>query len=89
MYEKGFMKRDPKNPNTYHMKDLSELIDLETEELPEFNNIMHLFQLKTWDFGLRYPPTYHPINFIFGLKQRNDGKINSHRWFFQGICQLL
>jgi chitin synthase len=26
---------------------------------------------------------------IFALKQRNDGKINSHKWFFQGICKYL
>jgi chitin synthase len=23
------------------------------------------------------------------VKQRNDGKINSHKWFFQGICKYL
>ena len=50
---------------------------------------MHLFQLKTWNFGLREVPHRQRVNFIFGLKQRNDGKINSHRWFFQGICQYL
>lgn len=23
------------------------------------------------------------------IKQRNDGKINSHKWFFQGICNYI
>ena len=23
------------------------------------------------------------------IKQRNDGKINSHKWFFTGICDIL
>lgn len=29
------------------------------------------------------------INFIFAVKHKNDGKINSHKWFFQGICKYL
>jgi hypothetical protein len=24
----------------------------------------------------------HRIHFMFGVKHRNDGKINSHKWFF-------
>lgn len=30
-----------------------------------------------------------PINIVFALKQRNDGKINSHRQFFLGLCKYL
>ena len=26
---------------------------------------------------------------MFGVKHRNDGKINSHKWFFQAICKYL
>ena len=26
---------------------------------------------------------------MFCIKQRNDGKINSHKWFFLGICKYL
>ena len=26
---------------------------------------------------------------MFAVKQRHDGKINSHKWFFQGICKYL
>lgn len=26
---------------------------------------------------------------MFCIKQRNDGKINSHKWFFQGVCKYL
>lgn len=26
---------------------------------------------------------------MFCIKQRNDGKINSHKWFFQGMCKYL
>jgi len=29
------------------------------------------------------------INFILGVKQKNDGKVNSHKWFFQGVCNYL
>ena len=53
-------------------------------------NCLHLFQVCTWDFGLeRDYLGGRRINFIFALKQRNDGKINSHKWFFQGICKYL
>jgi len=26
---------------------------------------------------------------VFALKHNNDGKINSHKWFFQGISKYL
>jgi len=26
---------------------------------------------------------------VFAIKHKNDGKINSHKWFFQGICEHL
>lgn len=26
---------------------------------------------------------------MFCIKHRNDGKINSHKWFFQGVCKYL
>ena len=29
------------------------------------------------------------INFVFAVKQKNDGKVNSHKWFFQGVCKYL
>ena len=29
------------------------------------------------------------VHICFGVKHRNDGKINSHKWFFQGICKYL
>jgi chitin synthase len=49
-----------------------------------------MFQVCTWDFGLESDTLKgRRINFIFAVKQRNDGKINSHKWFFQGICKYL
>jgi chitin synthase len=49
-----------------------------------------MFQVCTWDFGLESDTLKgRRINFIFALKQRNDGKINSHKWFFQGVCKYL
>ena len=53
-------------------------------------NLIHMFQVSTWDFGLKEDMLKgRRVNFIFAIKQRNDGKINSHRWFFQGICKYL
>ncbi len=46
-------------------------------------NIVHMFMVQTWDFGL--PDDIlksRRINFVFAVKQRNDGKINSHKWFY-------
>ena len=45
---------------------------------------------RTWDFEIG-PGAPHRwrVNFMFAVKQRNDGKINSHRCFFEGICQLI
>ena len=46
--------------------------------------------MASMDFGLDDETLKgRRINFIFALKQRNDGKINSHKWFFQGICKYL
>ena len=46
-------------------------------------NLLHMFMVQTWDFGLpENVPKERRINFIFGVKHRNDGKINSHKWFF-------
>ena len=53
-------------------------------------NCLHLFQVCTWDFGLSDDHLGgRRINFVFALKQANDGKINSHKWFFQGVCKYL
>ena len=56
--------------------------NVKTEDIP--TNMLHLFQVCTWDFGLKDANKLNGrrINFIFALKQRNDGKINSHKWFF-------
>ena len=53
-------------------------------------NCLHLFQVCTWDFGLKDDHLGgRRINFVFALKHANDGKINSHKWFFQGVCKYL
>ena len=54
------------------------------------SNILHMFQVQTCDFGLQEDALKgRRINFVFAVKQRNDGKINSHKWFFQGLCTFL
>jgi len=32
---------------------------------------------------------YPPVQIIFCLKERHTKKLNSHRWFFNGLCPLL
>ena len=85
LIEKGFMNQD--RTGKWVMKDVDELVPVGAD-VP--SNILHLFQVSTWDFDLgEEVPKQHRINFAFALKQRNDGKINSHKWFYQGICQYL
>ena len=46
--------------------------------------------MTTWDLGLTEDYLKgRRIHICFGIKHRNDGKINSHKWFFQGICKYL
>lgn len=82
LIEKGFMNQD--RTGKWVMKEVDELVPVGSD-VP--SNILHLFQVSTWDFDLgEEVPKQHRINFAFALKQRNDGKINSHKWFYQGIC---
>lgn len=53
-----------------------------------------MFQSNIWDFGWKEDVACHEmmgrrINFIFAVKQKNDGKINSHKFFYEGICKYL
>ena len=83
---KGFMKEE--RDGTWKMKSMNEIMDKSVEVVPK--NCLHLFQVCTWDFGLEEETLKgRRINFIFALKQQNDGKINSHKWFFQGVCKYL
>ncbi len=70
------------------MKEIKECMDNDAD-VP--SNILHCFQATTNDFGLFDEEILvsHRINFIFAIKQKNDGKINSHKWFFLGLCKLL
>lgn len=72
----------------WKMKEMKDLVDRSVEKVPK--NILHLFQVCTWNFEQEHEGLKgRRINFVFALKQRNDGKINSHKWFFQGICKYL
>lgn len=63
------------------MKDVRDLMNPGVKSFP--SNLIHMFQISTWDFGLKEDVLRgRRINFVFAVKQRNDGKINSHRWFF-------
>ena len=61
-------------------------------------NLLHTFELSTNRFDI--PNEYHQeimnqmqrmprINFIFGVKHENAGKIESHLWFFRGLCNYI
>jgi chitin synthase len=74
----------------WKMKTMQQLMDPSVAEADLPKNCLHLFQACTWDFGLEEKALEgRRINFIFAIKQRNDGKINSHKWFFQAIAKFL
>ena len=82
---RGFCDRTKQGE--WYMKDVELLVE-DVENVP--NNLLHLFMVSTWDFGLGDSgPKTRRIQFVFGVKQRNDGKINSHKWFYNGICKYL
>lgn len=88
LFQKGFMETN--RDNEFKMKNMRDVMDesIEADKVP--TNILHCFQITTWDFGIESDILRgRRINFIFGIKQRNDGKINSHKWFFQSICKYL
>ena len=51
----------------WKMKDMRDLMDPGVEKVPQ--NIIHMFQLCTWDFGLSEDTLKgRRINFIFAIK---------------------
>ena len=86
---KGFMEKDPRTGNL-KMRDLRDIMDnnVPDDEVPK--NLLHVWQVTTWDVGLEDDILKgRRVHICFGVKHRNDGKINSHKWFFQGICKYL
>lgn len=76
---KGYMEED--RDGVWQMKTMPDVMENKVKKIPK--NCLHMFQVCTWDFGLESETLKgRRINFIFALKQRNDGKINSHKWFF-------
>lgn len=88
MIDRGYAERD-KHGNV-KMKSIRDIMDddVDDDEVP--SNLLHVFQVTSWDFGLKDDILkVRRINLMFGVKHRNDGKINSHKWFFQGVCKYL
>lgn len=90
--EKSFVEPIKGQPGKYKMKAMADIMD---EGVPAPTNIIHMFMVTTWDFMEKKDGVTDDslkarrVNFIFAIKQRNDGKINSHKWFFQGVCKYL
>jgi cellulose synthase/poly-beta-1,6-N-acetylglucosamine synthase-like glycosyltransferase len=85
LVKKGFMTQDKQGK--YKMKPLRDIMD-KGVKVP--TNALHIFEVCTSDFGLREDKQFsRPINFFFAIKHKNSGKINSHKWFYQGFCEYL
>jgi len=81
LFQKGFM--DLNRDQEFKMKNMRDVMDEEVPPDKVPTNILHCFQVTTWDFGIEQDILKgRRINFMFCIKQRNDGKINSHKWFF-------
>ena len=88
LIEKKFMERN--RQGKYKMRPLRDVMDSNLEDKDVPSNILHVFQVTTWDFGLDSDILKaRRINFMLAIKHRNDGKINSHKWFFQGVCKYV
>jgi len=82
------MTKDDKG--VFKMKDLKKIMDASVAEDNIPKNILHLWMVTTWDLGLEDDILKgRRMHISFAVKHRNDGKINSHKWFFQGICKYL
>lgn len=72
------------------MRDITKIMDPNVDKEKHPQNMLHIWQVTTWDVGLDEDILKgRRVHICFGVKHRNDGKINSHRWFFQGICKYL
>jgi len=90
LVDRGFMDYDENLPQKYKMRPLKDIVDSNIDEKNIPQNLLHVFQVTTWDVGLDEDILKgRRMHICFGIKHRNDGKINSHRWFFQGICKYL
>ena len=84
----GYMSKDDKG--TYKMRPLKDIMDISVAEDDIPKNILHVWQVTTWDLGLEEDILKgRRMHIMFAVKHRNDGKINSHKWFFQAICKYL
>ena len=82
LIDKGFMSKDPRD-GKLKMRPIDEIMDkkVKAEDVPQ--NLLHVFQVTTWDVGLDDDILKgRRVHICFGIKHRNDGKINSHKWFF-------
>ena len=73
LFQKGFMETN--RDNEFKMKDMRDIMDegVPTDKIP--TNLLHCFQITTWDFGIESDILRgRRINFMFCIKQRNDGK---------------
>ncbi|CAG9317187.1 unnamed protein product [Blepharisma stoltei] len=50
------------------------------------DEIAHAFMHSNWKMETNQK---YPIDFIFCIKEREAGKLNSHLWFFGGFCQHI
>ena len=79
--KRGFMERN--STGILKMKEIDNLMDPSVPKHQVPLNLLHLWQIKTSDFGLNEKfLERRQVNLFFGLKQKNDGKVNSHKWFY-------
>jgi chitin synthase len=68
------------------MRPIEDFMDESQKTYP--NNLLHVFGVTLDDFGIK-PDDYfrdRKVNFVFALKHKNNGKINSYKWMIHGIA---
>jgi chitin synthase len=48
---------------------------------------MHMFEFTTMLVNAKGRTFNTPMQMVFALKEKNAGKLDSHRWFFQALCE--
>ena len=88
MLENGSMVMDQDG-----QKKLVSLTDIMDEGVEPIDNVYHWFMTTITDFDLKPRGGVEldklPINFYFCLKQKNDGKVNSHKSTFNALCKII
>ena len=86
--DKGYAYYDEATGRT-KMRPIQDFMEQGLDSYP--GNLLHVFGATVSDWGIEDDAYFRgrKINFVFALKHRNNGKINTFKWLFQGVAKYL